>query len=70
MPLRPERHVLLACNLREFQPFRVALQNEILRGECLAFGDEEGVGGDTKRGVVVALIPINARDGLRHNIGN
>jgi len=32
MPLRPERHILLACNLREYQPFRVALRNEILRG--------------------------------------
>ena len=60
MPLRPERHGLLACNLRECQPFRVALRNEILRGNRLAFQDEEGVGGDAERGVVVKAAPAAA----------
>ena len=57
MPLRPERHVLLACNLRVF---RIARRDEIPRGIALAFGDEEGVGGDAERGVVVKAAPAPA----------
>ena len=60
VPFWPERHVPLACNLREEKLFCLSRRNGILRGNRLPFGDQKGVSSDAQRGVVVEAAPSSA----------
>ena len=60
MAFRPQGRILWVGNRRVWEAPGPARWNEILRGNRLPFGDQESVGRDAQRGVVVEATPTSA----------
>ena len=57
MAFRPQRQILWADNLCVRQIARTAWRDEFLRGNRVPLGDQESVGCDTQRGMMVEAPP-------------
>src|SRR5260221_12754011 len=60
VPFRPQWRILGVDNLGELKAARTTRRNMLLRGNRLPLGDQESVGCDAQRGVVVEAAPSTA----------
>src|SRR5260221_3586105 len=60
VPFRPQWRILGVDNLGELKAARTTRRNMLLRGNRLPLGDQESVGRDAQRGVVVEAAPSTA----------